>query len=251
MPGAAGADRLGERALRQELVLDLAALAAATASGFEVKNEAMALRMRPWRSSLPRPRPASPMLFETIVRSRAVECSTSASISVSGAPTRPKPPTMTVSPARMRDDGLLGRHGRRRRSSPGAFKLADPAAAHRAASQAGERSPPRRRYAREGKRITLATSSGCPRRLTDSAPGPAGDMASGLALLGPRRDRAPAPRHCTQNPSRAEARPSQRSQVAARMDGRLWPRPVVERHSRGTVELGHGGDAHDGPAATL
>src|SRR6185503_4144248 len=38
------------------------------------------------------------MLFETIVRSVASECSTSASISASGAPTRPKPPTITVSP---------------------------------------------------------------------------------------------------------------------------------------------------------
>ncbi len=38
------------------------------------------------------------MLFETTVRSVASEWSTSASMSVSGAPTSPKPPTMTVSP---------------------------------------------------------------------------------------------------------------------------------------------------------
>ena len=74
------------------------AFTAATASGFDVKYDEIPRRIRPWRSSFPSPRPGSPMLFETIVRSVASECSTSASISVSGAPTRPKPPTMTVSP---------------------------------------------------------------------------------------------------------------------------------------------------------
>ena len=75
-------------------------LTAATASGFEVKYDEMPRRIRPCRRSFPRPRPGSPMLFETIVRSVASECSTSASISVSGAPTRPNPPTITVSPER-------------------------------------------------------------------------------------------------------------------------------------------------------
>ena len=76
------------------------ALTAATASGFDVKYDEIPRRIRPWRRSFPRPRPGSPMLFETIVRSVASECSTSASISVSGAPTSPKPPTITVSPER-------------------------------------------------------------------------------------------------------------------------------------------------------
>src|SRR5262245_50611254 len=58
----------------------------------------MPRRILPCRSSLPRPLPGSPMLFETTVRSVASESSASASIRVSGAPTRPKPPTMTVSP---------------------------------------------------------------------------------------------------------------------------------------------------------
>ena len=77
------------------------ALTAATASGFDVKYDEMPRRIRPWRRSLPRPRPGSPMLFETMVRSVASDSSTSASISVSGAPTSPKPPTMTVSPLLM------------------------------------------------------------------------------------------------------------------------------------------------------
>ena len=76
------------------------AFTAATASGFEVKYEEIPRRMRPCRRSLPRPLPGSPMLFEMIVRSVASDCSTSASSSVSGAPTRPKPPTITVSPVR-------------------------------------------------------------------------------------------------------------------------------------------------------
>ena len=42
----------------------------------------MPRRIRPCRSSFPSPRPGSPMLFDTIVRSVASECSTSASISV-------------------------------------------------------------------------------------------------------------------------------------------------------------------------
>ena len=74
-------------------------MAASTASGLDVKNEAIALRMRPWRRSSPRPRPGSPMLLEMIVRSVASEPCTSASIRVRGAPTSPKPPTMIVAPS--------------------------------------------------------------------------------------------------------------------------------------------------------
>ena len=59
---------------------------AATASGFEVKYDEIPRRIRPCRSSLPSPRPGSPMLFETIVRSVASEWSTSASISVERRP---------------------------------------------------------------------------------------------------------------------------------------------------------------------
>ena len=76
------------------------ALTAATASGFDVKYEEIPRRIRPCRSSLPRPRPGSPMLFETMVRSVASDDSTSASMSASGAPTSPNPPTITVSPER-------------------------------------------------------------------------------------------------------------------------------------------------------
>ena len=50
---------------------------------------------------LAEPLPGSPMLFETTVRSVASDCSASASMSVSGAPTSPNPPTMIVSPERM------------------------------------------------------------------------------------------------------------------------------------------------------
>src|SRR5262245_30077826 len=51
------------------------------------------------------------MLFETIVSSSASELSTRASMSVSGAPTRPNPPTMTVSPERMADTASTGSIG--------------------------------------------------------------------------------------------------------------------------------------------
>ena len=87
------------------------ALTAATASGFEVKYDAMPRLIRPWRSSFPSPRPGSPMLFETIVSSSASELSTSASMSVSGAPTSPNPPTITVSPDRIADTASSGATG--------------------------------------------------------------------------------------------------------------------------------------------
>src|ERR687897_478189 len=51
------------------------------------------------------------MLFETIVSSSAAELSTSASMSVSGAPTSPKPPTITVSPDRIAATASLGSTG--------------------------------------------------------------------------------------------------------------------------------------------
>ena len=98
--GAAGPDRLGERPLRDERRVDLAGVDRRDRLRVGVKYDEMPRRIRPCRSSFPRPRPGSPMLFETIVRSVASECSTSASMSASGAPTSPNPPTMTVSPER-------------------------------------------------------------------------------------------------------------------------------------------------------
>ena len=89
------------------------AFTAATASGFEVKYDEMPRLIRPWRSSFPSPRPGSPMLFETIVSSSASELSTSASMSVSGAPTSPNPPTITVSPERIADTASSGSMGPR------------------------------------------------------------------------------------------------------------------------------------------
>ena len=86
---------------------------AATASGLEVKYDEIPRRILPCRNSFPSPRPGSPMLLETIVRSVASDDSTSASIRVSGAPTRPNPPTITVSPLRIDETASSGSLSRR------------------------------------------------------------------------------------------------------------------------------------------
>jgi hypothetical protein len=91
--GAAGTQLLGQRALGRELQLELAGqvLALELLVLADVAGDHL-LDLPRLSSSWPRPKPSTPALFEMTVRF-LTPLSRSASISASGMPHRPKPPT--------------------------------------------------------------------------------------------------------------------------------------------------------------
>jgi len=83
-------------------------MTAAPTSGLVVKYEPIARRTLPSRSVSPRPFPGSPRLLLMTVRSLN-GLALSARTSVSGFPTRPNPPTISVAPSEDDfGDSLLG-----------------------------------------------------------------------------------------------------------------------------------------------
>ena len=105
--GAAGAQPLGERALRGELDGQLA--------GEVLPGELLVLpdvgrddaADPPRLQQQPSPAPSTPQLLDTTVRSSA-PCSSSASMRNHGMPARPKPPTARLAPDGDVGDGVGG-----------------------------------------------------------------------------------------------------------------------------------------------
>jgi hypothetical protein len=96
--GAAGAQLLGQRALGREFQLQLAGQVLALELLVLAHVDEIIFLI--WRvsSSLPRPKPSTPALLEMTVRF-FTPLSRSASISASGMPHRPKPPTASSWPS--------------------------------------------------------------------------------------------------------------------------------------------------------